>query len=51
MNYWLLKSEPAVFSIDHLATMPEQTEHWDGVRNYQARNLLRDQLRCGERFS
>ena len=48
MNYWLLKSEPAVFSIDDLAALPDQTEHWDGVRNYQARNLLRDQLRCGD---
>jgi len=40
---WLMKSEPAVFSIDDLAARPEQTEPWDGVRNYQARNLMRDQ--------
>jgi predicted RNA-binding protein with PUA-like domain len=38
MNYWLMKSEPSAFSIDDLKTMPDQTEHWDGVRNYQARN-------------
>jgi len=49
MNYWLLKSEPNAFSIDDLKQMPEQTEHWDGVRNYQARNLLRDQLQVGDR--
>ena len=49
MNYWLLKSEPGVFSIDNLAARPNQTEPWDGVRNYQARNLLRDQMRRGDR--
>ena len=42
MNYWLMKSEPDVFSIDHLLAMPNQTEHWDGIRNYQARNMLRE---------
>lgn len=41
MNYWLMKSEPDSFSIDHLRSCPKQTEHWDGVRNYQARNFLR----------
>lgn len=41
MAYWLLKSEPDVFSIDHLAQRPQQTEPWDGVRNYQARNFMR----------
>ncbi len=46
MNYWLMKSEPDEFSIDDLAAMPKQTEHWDGVRNYQARNMMRDQMRC-----
>lgn len=40
MNYWLMKSEPDVFGIDHLAARPGRTEHWDGVRNYQARNNL-----------
>lgn len=41
MNYWLMKSEPDSFSIDHLRSCPKQTEHWDGVRNFQARNFLR----------
>lgn len=49
MNYWLLKSEPAVFSIADLARRPGRTEHWDGVRNYQARNYLRDGMRRGDR--
>lgn len=48
MNYWLMKSEPDVFGIDHLANRPKQTEHWDGVRNYQARNMLRDQMQAGD---
>jgi predicted RNA-binding protein with PUA-like domain len=42
MRYWLMKSEPSVFSIDDLARAPRQTTLWDGVRNYQARNLLRE---------
>lgn len=49
MQYWLMKSEPDVFGIDHLRKMPKQTEHWDGVRNYQARNMLRDQMQVGDR--
>ena len=49
MNYWLMKSEPNAFSIDDLQAMPEQTEHWDGVRNYQARNMMRDQMKVGDR--
>jgi predicted RNA-binding protein with PUA-like domain len=48
MGYWLLKSEPDVFGIDHLRDRPDQTEPWDGVRNYQARNMLRDQMRVGD---
>lgn len=48
MNYWLLKSEPDVFSIADLAQRPGRTEHWDGVRNYQARNYLRDGMRRGD---
>ena len=48
MNYWLFKSEPGEFSIDDLASMPRQTEHWDGVRNYQARNFMRDEMRKGD---
>jgi predicted RNA-binding protein with PUA-like domain len=41
MAYWLMKSEPDVFGIHHLKARPKRTEHWDGVRNYQARNFLR----------
>ena len=48
LNYWLMKSEPDVFGIDHLVAMPERTEHWDGVRNYQARNMMRDQMKVGD---
>ena len=48
MNYWLMKSEPNTFSIDDLQQMPQQTEHWDGVRNYQARNMMRDQMKVGD---
>ncbi len=46
-RYWLLKSEPAVFSVDDLARAPRQTTCWDGVRNYQARNFLRE-MRIGD---
>jgi predicted RNA-binding protein with PUA-like domain len=49
MNYWLMKSEPSAFSIDDLKSMRNQTEHWDGVRNYQARNMMRDQMKVGDR--
>ena len=49
MNYWLMKSEPNAFSIDHLQNMADQTEHWDGVRNYQARNMMRDQMKVGDK--
>jgi predicted RNA-binding protein with PUA-like domain len=48
MNYWLLKTEPASFSIEHLARAPGRRTTWDGVRNYQARNLLRDALKRGD---
>ena len=48
MNYWLMKSEPDVFGIDHLKKMPGKTEHWDGVRNYQARNMMRDDMKKGD---
>lgn len=48
MQYWLFKSEPDVFGIDHLASRPNQTEPWDGVRNYQARNFLRDDVKVGD---
>lgn len=49
MKYWLLKSEPGTFGIDDLAACPGRTSAWDGVRNFQARNLLRDELRKGDR--
>ncbi len=47
-RYWLLKSEPNCFSFDDLGRCPDRTEHWDGVRNFQARNLLRDEIRVGD---
>lgn len=47
-KYWLMKSEPSTFSIDDLAEQPEQTTCWEGVRNYQARNLLRDEIQQGD---
>jgi predicted RNA-binding protein with PUA-like domain len=49
MNYWLFKSEPSAFSIDHLANAVGQTAPWDGVRNYQARNSLRDGVKVGDK--
>jgi predicted RNA-binding protein with PUA-like domain len=45
MPYWLMKTEPATFSVDDLAAAKAQTSAWDGVRNYQARNMLRDRMR------
>lgn len=48
MNYWLLKSEPSEFSIDDLEASPERKTCWDGVRNYQARNFLRDAMTVGD---
>jgi predicted RNA-binding protein with PUA-like domain len=48
MNYWLLKSEPSVFGIDDLRALPGATDHWDGVRNYQARNFMRDGMKQGD---
>ncbi|MFZ8934250.1 MAG: EVE domain-containing protein, partial [Bacteriovoracaceae bacterium] len=47
MAYWLFKTEPDVFSIDDLKNRPKQVEHWDGVRNYQARNFMRDEIKLG----
>jgi len=49
MKYWLMKSEPDTFGIDHLAKRPQRTSGWDGVRNYQARNMLRDEFAVGDR--
>jgi predicted RNA-binding protein with PUA-like domain len=48
MRYWLMKSEPADVSIDDLASLPNQTVDWYGVRNYQARNFMRDQMQVGD---
>jgi predicted RNA-binding protein with PUA-like domain len=48
MNHWLFKSEPDTFGIDALAKAPKQTSAWDGVRNYQARNMLRDSMKKGD---
>ena len=46
---WLVKSDPQTFGVDDLARSPHRTTRWDGVRNYQARNLLRDEMRLGDR--
>ncbi|NBW88633.1 MAG: EVE domain-containing protein, partial [Gammaproteobacteria bacterium] len=48
MKYWLMKSEPSVFGIDDLAAAPKRTSCWDGVRNYQVRNMLRDEFAVGD---
>lgn len=50
MQYWLMKSEPDVFSIEDLRDRPQQTEPWDGVRNYQARNFMRDAMKMGDKI-
>lgn len=47
-NHWLMKSEPGEFSIDDLEARPSRTEPWDGVRNYQARNMMRDEMKPGD---
>ena len=47
-RYWLMKSEPDVFSFDDLWKAKKRTTHWDGVRNYQARNFMRDQMSVGD---
>ena len=48
MNYWLMKSEPGDVSIDDVLAMPNATVAWYGVRNYQARNFMRDAMRVGD---
>ena len=48
MRYWLMKSEPSDVSIDDLAKLPKQTIDWYGIRNYQARNFMRDLMRVGD---
>ena len=47
-SYWLMKSEPSVFSIDDLSRAKDGTTRWDGVRNYQARNFLRTEIAVGD---
>jgi hypothetical protein len=47
-RYWLVKSEPDVFSFDDLWAAPDRTTGWDGVRNYQARNFMRDEMKVGD---
>jgi predicted RNA-binding protein with PUA-like domain len=48
MSYWLMKSEPDTFGIDDLAAAPKRTTSWEGVRNFQARNMLRDEMKAGD---
>jgi len=48
MRHWLMKSEPDEVSVDDVAAMPKKTVPWFGVRNYQARNFMRDQMRVGD---
>lgn len=48
MSYWLIKTDPDSFSMDDLARAPRKTTAWDGVRNFQARNMLRDDMRKGD---
>ena len=47
-NYWLFKAEPHIYGIEHLAAAPKKTGRWDGIRNYQARNFLRDQVKLND---
>ncbi len=49
MKYWLMKSDPEAFAIEDLMACPDGIDHWDGVRNYQARNFLRNEIRKGDR--
>ena len=48
MKHWLMKSEPSTFGVDDLEKAPKRTTCWDGVRNYQARNMLRDEFSKGD---
>jgi len=50
MRYWLMKTEPGVFSFEDLLKSPKQTTSWEGVRNYQARNLMRDDFKVGDKI-
>ena len=48
MKFWLMKSEPDVYGIDQLRAEKRKTDHWDGIRNYQARNFMRDEMKKGD---
>lgn len=48
MRHWLMKTEPSAFSVEDLAAAPRATTFWDGVRNFQARNMLRDEMQRGD---
>lgn len=48
MRYWLMKTEPTVYSFADLKKMPGKRDHWDGIRNYQARNFIRDDMKKGD---
>jgi predicted RNA-binding protein with PUA-like domain len=48
MQHWLLKTEPSTFGVDDLQAAPRRSTSWDGVRNYQARNYIRDQIKKGD---
>ena len=48
MQHWLLKTEPSTFGVDDLAAAPRKTTSWEGVRNYQARNFIRDRISKGD---
>jgi predicted RNA-binding protein with PUA-like domain len=48
VQHWIFKSEPSTFGIDDLAQAPGRTTHWDGVRNFQVRNMMRDQMQRGD---
>ncbi len=50
IKYWLIKSEPNTFSIEDLSKSKNQTTYWDGVRNYQARNYMRDEMKLGDKI-
>ena len=47
-QFWLMKSEPGEYALEDLKAEKDQTDHWDGVRNYQARNFMRDQMQVGD---
>jgi predicted RNA-binding protein with PUA-like domain len=48
MQYWLMKTEPTTFGLETLAAAPRRTTAWDGVRNYQVRNMIRDEMKKGD---